>query len=97
MRLQDRQGELFFYMHQQMLARYDAERRALGFGPVVPFADYREPIGEGYEDRPSGQALRDVDRQDTGLLSLDDLESQRDRLLAAVTAGAARTAPARGR
>ena len=27
-----------------------------------PFADYREPIGEGYEDRPSGQALRDVDR-----------------------------------
>ena len=53
-------------MHQQMLARYDAERRALGFGPVVPFADYREPIGEGYEDRPSGQALRDVDRQDTG-------------------------------
>ena len=87
--LQDRQGELFFYMHQQMLARYDAERRALGFGPVVPFADYREPIGEGYEDRPSGQALRDVDRPDTGLLSLDDLESQRDRLLAAVTAGAA--------
>ena len=76
-------------MHQQMLARYDAERRALGFGPVVPFADYREPIGEGYEDRPSGQALRDVDRPDTGLLSLDDLESQRDRLLAAVTAGVA--------
>ena len=44
--LQDRQGELFFYMHQQMLARYDAERRALGFGPVVavrrlPRADRR--------------------------------------------------------
>ena len=42
-------------MHEQMLARYDAERRALGFGPVVPFADYREPIEEGYEDRPSGR------------------------------------------
>jgi len=26
----DRQGELFFYMHQQMLARYDAERIAAG-------------------------------------------------------------------
>jgi len=87
-RLQDRQGELFFYMHQQMLARYDAERRALGFGPVVPFADYREPIGEGYEDRPSGQALRDVDRQDTGELTVAELEQQRDRLHAAVTAGA---------
>jgi tyrosinase len=88
-RLQDRQGELFFYMHQQMLARYDAERRALGFGPVVPFADYREPIGEGYEDRPSGQALRDIDRQDTGPLRISELEEQRDRLRAAVAAGAA--------
>ena len=54
MAFQRRHGELFFYMHEQMLARYDTERRALGFGPVVPFADYREPIGEGYEDRPSG-------------------------------------------
>jgi tyrosinase len=87
-RLQDRQGELFFYMHQQMLARYDAERRALGFGPVVPFADYREPIGEGYEDRPSGQALRDIDRPDTGPLRISELEEQRDRLRAAVEAGA---------
>jgi tyrosinase len=88
-KLQDRQGELFFYMHQQMLARYDAERRALGFGPVVPFADYREPIEEGYEDRPSGQALRDIDRQDTGPLRVAELEEQRDRLRAAVAAGAA--------
>lgn len=88
-KLQDRQGELFFYMHQQMLARYDAERRGLGSGPVVPFSDYREPIGEGYEDRPAGQALRDIDRQDTGPLLVSELEQQRDRLLAAVAAGAA--------
>ena len=84
--LQDRQGELFFYMHQQMLARYDAERRGLGFDPVEPFADYRAPIEEGYEDRPSGQALRDVERDDTGLLRIADLEDQRDRLHAAVLA-----------
>ena len=38
---------------------------------------------------PSGQALRDVDRQDTGPLLVSELEEQRDRLLAAVTAGAA--------
>ena len=86
-RLQDRQGELFFYMHQQMLARYDAERRALGFGAVEPFGDYRRPIAEGYEDRPENTALRDVDRQDTGELTVAELEDQRDRLLAAVTAG----------
>jgi hypothetical protein len=87
--LQDRQGELFFYMHQQMLARYDAERRALGFGPVVPFADYREAIGEGYEERPSGTKLRDVDLGDGNPLRVSELEHQRDRLLAAVAAGAA--------
>jgi hypothetical protein len=29
-RLNDRQGELFFYMHNQMLARYDAERLSNG-------------------------------------------------------------------
>jgi hypothetical protein len=87
-RLQDRQGELFFYMHQQMLARYDAERRALGLGAVKPFADYREPIGEGYEDRPQGQRLRDVDRADTGVLTVAELEDQRDRLREAVAAGA---------
>ena len=33
----DRQGELFFYMHLQMLARYDAERFSWGLGPVEPY------------------------------------------------------------
>ena len=46
------------------------------------------PIGEGYEDRPEGTALRDVDRPDTGELTVAELEQQRDRLLDAVTAGA---------
>ena len=97
-RLQDRQSELFFYMHEQMLARYDAERRALGFGPVVPFADYREPIEEGYEDRPSGTALRDIDRPDLDLtLTVEELESQRDRLREAVEAARCRTAARRSR
>lgn len=48
----DRQGELFFYMHQQMLARYDAERRALGKPRVFPFGDYRELLLEGYDPGP---------------------------------------------
>ncbi|NCJ05429.1 hypothetical protein GS597_02650 [Synechococcales cyanobacterium C] len=49
LRLKDRHGELFLYMHQQMLARYDAERIALGLDLVVPFGDYHEPIAEGYD------------------------------------------------
>lgn len=48
-RLQDRQGELFFYMHQQMLARYDHERVAAGLGLVEPLAEYGKPIPEGYD------------------------------------------------
>ncbi|RIB30888.1 Di-copper centre-containing protein [Gigaspora rosea] len=35
-------------MHKQMLARYDAERVAIGLDPVVPLRDYKEPIPEGY-------------------------------------------------
>ena len=40
----DRQGELFYYMHQQMLARYDADRIAVGLPRVEPYIDWRQPI-----------------------------------------------------
>ena len=32
--LGDRHGELFAYMHQQMIARYDAERLSVGLSRV---------------------------------------------------------------
>ncbi len=48
-RMQDRQGELFFYMHQQMLARYDHERVAAGLERVKSLAEYDQPIPEGYD------------------------------------------------
>ncbi|HUS16699.1 MAG TPA: hypothetical protein VM536_17015, partial [Chloroflexia bacterium] len=38
-RLKDRQGELFVYMHQQMIARYDTERLAMGLPRVAPLSD----------------------------------------------------------
>ena len=49
-RLNDRQGELFFYMHSQMLARYDTERLSLGMERVKPFGPdlFGKPISEGY-------------------------------------------------
>jgi tyrosinase len=63
-RTQPRQGELFLYMHQQMLARYDTERRLAGLSPCEPFTDYRGPIPEGYElqgygPRPAGSVPTD--------------------------------------
>jgi hypothetical protein len=51
--LNDRQGELFFYMHQQMLARYNTERLAHGLDPVVALADLTAPIDEGYDPGPA--------------------------------------------
>ncbi len=48
----DRQGELFIYMHQQMIARYDTERLAVGLAPVTPLDDYAEMIQENYDPSP---------------------------------------------
>jgi tyrosinase len=45
----DRHGELFVYMHRQMLARYDIERHALNLPLIKPITDYRAPIEEGYK------------------------------------------------
>jgi len=87
---QDRQGEIFFYMHQQMIARYDAERVALGLPRVSPLADYRAPVSVGYDPgpymrsqgfgpRPPGARM--VSIQGT---SLSDQEGFRDELRRAV-------------
>eukprot|EP01120_Amphizonella_sp_Union-15-10_P009094 TRINITY_DN337_c0_g1_i1.p1 TRINITY_DN337_c0_g1~~TRINITY_DN337_c0_g1_i1.p1 ORF type:complete len:703 (-),score=142.60 TRINITY_DN337_c0_g1_i1:48-2156(-) len=51
----DRQGELFYFMHQQMLARYDAERLGAGLARVVPFKDFRE-IMPGYDSHLIGNS-----------------------------------------
>src|SRR3954452_14644521 len=48
-KLGDRQGELFFYMHQQMLARYDTERIGAGLDREVPIEDINAKIAEGYD------------------------------------------------
>lgn len=50
-RLNDRQGELFFYMHEQMLARYDAELLSNGLPRVEPFGpdDWGQPIAAGHD------------------------------------------------
>lgn len=47
--LGDRHGELFAYMHEQMLARYDAERVAVNLDRVAEFEDYAAPIPQGYD------------------------------------------------
>jgi hypothetical protein len=50
-RLNDRQGELFFYMHAQMLARYDAELLSNELARVEPFGPdgWGDPIAAGHD------------------------------------------------
>lgn len=72
--LNDRHGELFVYMHQQMLARYDAELLSNGLRPVTAFGprQWIKPIPEGqiptgfpagwdgvFAPRDEGQSLPD--------------------------------------
>jgi tyrosinase len=86
-----RQGELFMYMHQQMLARYDAERVAVGLDPVQPFQDYRMTAGYGYD--PGPQLSLYYDPRPDGIWSnipnytIATHEQLRDSLFAAVRNG----------
>ena len=89
----DRQGELFFYMHQQMLARYDAERLAAGLRPAQPFATYTDPIAEGYDaelpsfrPRAPGRRLATVDLGG-GPYTVQDHTRLRDRIRLVVDTG----------
>lgn len=101
-RLQDRQGELFVYMHQQMLARYDHERIAVGLGLVKPLEHYESPIEEGYDPRPGLAGFpeawtrfgRAIPRRPGGSMperigatARSSLDRQRDALRAAVGSG----------
>lgn len=44
---EDRRGELFFFLHQQILARYYMERLSHGYGPI-PVFDWNEEIKTGF-------------------------------------------------
>ncbi|XP_072934536.1 phenoloxidase 1-like [Epargyreus clarus] len=44
----DRRGELFFYMHQQVIARYNCERLNNALARVKKFSNFREPVAESY-------------------------------------------------
>ncbi|XP_017124982.1 phenoloxidase 2 [Drosophila elegans] len=95
----DRRGELFYYMHHQILARYNVERFCNNLKRVQPLNNLRAEIPEGYfpkilssvnnrtyPARVSNQLLRDVDREDAKI-ELSEVERWRDRVLAAIDQG----------
>ncbi|XP_055858620.1 phenoloxidase 2-like [Episyrphus balteatus] len=97
----DRRGELFYYMHQQIVARYNMERFSNNMSRVRRLNNLREPIPEGYfpkmdslvasrawPPRFANAAMQDLDRElDQIKLDVGDLERWRDRFYEAIHQG----------
>lgn len=95
----DRRGELFYYMHHQILARYNVERFCNGLAKVKVLNNVRNPITEGYfpkimsslnnrtyPSRITNTKLSDIDREDAKL-EIADLERWTDRIVTAIDQG----------
>lgn len=97
----DRRGELFYYMHQQLVARYNFERFSNRLARVKRFNNLREPIAEAYfpkmdslvasrawPARAANTQLRDLNRElDQIKNDVADLERWRDRFYEAIHQG----------
>ncbi|XP_068623413.1 phenoloxidase subunit 1-like [Battus philenor] len=94
----NRRGELFYYMHQQIIARYNTERFCNNLGRVNRYSNFREPIAEGYfpkldsqvasrawPPRFAGSTITDLDRPVDKIKSeVNELETWRDRIIQAI-------------
>ncbi|KAJ8679161.1 hypothetical protein QAD02_014948 [Eretmocerus hayati] len=90
----DRRGELFYYFHRQMMARYNTERLSNNIGRTRALTNLREPLKEGYypkldqvvasrvyPSRSPNMVMSDVQRSKDRLsMLLSDLERWRDVL-----------------
>ncbi|XP_050510953.1 phenoloxidase 1-like [Diabrotica virgifera virgifera] len=97
----DRRGELFYYMHQQLMARYNFERLCHNMKRTERFINWRQPIKEAYfpkldslvssrawPSRVADQTLSNLKREvDQITLDVDDLERWRDRIFEAIQSG----------
>ncbi|KAK9503580.1 hypothetical protein O3M35_010109 [Rhynocoris fuscipes] len=97
----DRRGELFYYMHQQIMARYNFERLCNGLARTKRFLNWRDPIEEAYfpkldslvasrvwPPRFANTRLSDINREmDQIRYDIQDLERWRDRVFAAIHSG----------
>lgn len=97
----NRRGELFYYMHQQIMARYNFERLCNQMRRVTRLNDLRVPIEEAYfpkmnslvasrsyPARVANQTLKDINREaDQIRVDIDDMYRWRDRIFMAIHSG----------
>lgn len=95
----NRRGELFYYMHNQVVHRYNVERMCNGLERVRPLNNIRAIVPEAYfpkivrssnnrsyPARGENSLLQDVNRTET-VVSLSDIERWRDRIYQAIDQG----------
>lgn len=99
--LKDRRGELWYYLHQQIIARFNCERLCNKLYRVKRLSNLREPIEEGYFPKLNTQnsshtwpprfentVLSDLNRtNDLIRLDLVQLERWIDRIIEAIEKG----------
>lgn len=99
----DRRGELFYYMHQQIVARYNYDRLCNKMKRVERFMEWKQPIKEAYfpkmdsmvasrsyPARVANQTLGDLNRsRDQVKADVDSLIRSRDRIFDAIHTGQA--------
>ncbi|KAL3272976.1 hypothetical protein HHI36_014433 [Cryptolaemus montrouzieri] len=97
----NRRGELFYYMHQQVVARYNSERLCNHLRRVERLTNLRDPIKEAYfpkldslvssrsyPSRVANQVITNINRElDQIQVDIDDMERWRDRIFAAIQQG----------
>lgn len=97
----DRRGELFYYMHQQMMARYNSERISNGMKKVVGFSDFGETLRDGFYPklgtivanrtwpaRPDNTKLESVIRDDEDVrIDIDEMRTYLSRFREVVKNG----------
>ncbi|KAF5280180.1 hypothetical protein FQR65_LT15043 [Abscondita terminalis] len=97
----DRRGELFYYMHQQILARYNTDRMCNKLSRVERLVEWREPIKEGYFSKLSNlvasrnypgrvddMLIKNLARSEEQLfVDIDNLTQWRDRIVEAILSG----------
>ncbi|CAH0557365.1 unnamed protein product [Brassicogethes aeneus] len=100
----NRRGELFYYMHQQIIARYNFERLCNDLKRVDRLVELKEPIKEAYfpkldslvssrawPSRVTNQTLSNIRREtDQITQDVDDVIRWRDRILEAIHMGSVR-------
>ncbi|XP_049851220.1 phenoloxidase 1-like isoform X2 [Schistocerca gregaria] len=94
----DRSGELFYYFHQQIIARYDFERLSNNMGRVERLLHWDKPIEEAYfpkldnilasrvwPSRLKDAKLQDINRETDGLMiDIQDLQRYQERIYEAI-------------